>query len=299
MAALQFFMKVPFILLFLAFSLPISARDFRDLTNTERATINAEILDLEGENLRIRSNGTVFEVPVNSLSEADQKWITEWNAKRRGAEDELYYSEVIFEDDFSSEGFGERWGHYKSESVVEDGIMIGKTIDINDHAGCDSVRFEGRQDMEVSVKFKFASEEAKRFNVWFDDKGYDGSHAGHITSVFIDRNGGSITDAKTGNMANDIYEKKKSAAGLDDETKELLASKTMRFDADIENEEWHDLVVRTKGAVVTVLIDGDEVAEFESEGNAHDTKSLISLTTNVNDVHYDDFVVKAAPAAAE
>ncbi len=40
-------------------------------------------------------------------------------------------------------------------------------------------------------------------------------------------------------------------------------------------------------------------AEFESEGVAHLTKSLVSLTTNVNDVHYDDFTVKAAPASKE
>ena len=283
-------------LVFFAFSL--SARDFRDLTNTSGATIHAEIIDLEGETLKIRSNGKNFDVPVASLSEADQTWITEWDAKRRGAEDELYYSEIVFEDDFSSGEFGERWGHYKSESLIEDGVMIGKTIDINDHAGCDSVRFEGRQDMEVSVRFKFASPEAKRFNVWFDDKDYDGAHAGHITSVFIDPNGGAITDAKTGNMANEIYEMKKSAEGLDDETKELLETKTSRFEADIEEGEWHDLVVRTKGALVTVLIDGDEVGEFESEGNAHPTKSLVSLTTNINDVHYDDFFVKAAPASS-
>ena len=283
--------------LLLAISVSLSAREFRDLTNANGATIHAEILELNGETLKIRTNGKVFDVPVASLSEADQSWITEWDAKQRGAEEELYYSEVVFEDDFSSDGFGERWGHYKSESLVEDGIMIGKTIDINDHAGCDSVRFEGRQDMEVSVKFKFASEEAQKFNVWFDDKDYKGSHAGHITSVFIDRTGGSITDAKTGNMANDIYEMKKSPAGLDDETKELLATKTTRFEADIEDGEWHNLVVRTKGPLVKVFIDGDEVAEFESEGNAHETKSLVSLTTNINDVHYDDFVVKAAPAS--
>jgi len=284
-------------LVFLAFS--VTARDFRDLTNESGATIHAEIIDFEGGMLKIRTNGKNFDVPVASLSGADQAWITEWDAKRRGAEDELYYSETIFEDDFSGEGFGERWGHYKSSSLIEDGVMIGKTIDINDHAGCDSIRFEGRQDMEVSVRFKFASPEALRFNVWFDDKDYDGAHAGHITSVSIDPKGGTIADAKTGNMANAIYEMKKSPEGLDEETKELLATKTKRFEADIEEGEWHELVVRTKGPLVTVLIDDEEVGEFESEGNAHLTKSLVSLTTNVNDVHYDDFFVKAAPAGAE
>ena len=46
---------------------------------------------------------------------------------------------------------------------------------------------------------------------------------------------------------------------------------------------------------VNLKIDGKEVGELESEGVAHATKSVVSLTTNINDVHYDDLVVKAAP----
>ena len=30
-----------------------------------------------------------------------------------------YYSRTIFADDFSGSGFGPRWGHYKSGSVVK------------------------------------------------------------------------------------------------------------------------------------------------------------------------------------
>ena len=276
-------------------ALPLAAREFRDFTDVKGRTINAELLDLRDGKVKIRTQGQVFDIPVETLSEADQAWLTEWDAKRKGNEDDLYFSEVIFEDDFSGEGFGERWGHYKSESVIRDGVLVGKTIDIDDHAGVDNIRFEGRQDMEVSVKFNFAGEEAERFNVWFDDKDYQGSHAGHITSVTITPSMVSITDAKTGHMENSIYEKKKSPAGLDEETEELLKTKTARFDVELDREEWHEMRIRTKGPLVTVEIDGDEVGEFESEGNAHPTKSLVSLTTNINDVHYDDFSIKAAP----
>jgi hypothetical protein len=279
-------------------ALPLQARDFRDFTNLDGKTIHAELLDLKDGKVRIRTqNGRVFDVPVETLSEADRTFLTEWDAKRRGAEEELYYSEVIFQDDFSGSGFGERWGHYKSQSVIQDGVLIGKTIDIKDHAGVDSIRYEGRQDMEVSVKFKFAGPEAERFNVWFDDSNYKGSHAGHITSVSISPTGGNIVDAKTGNMENAIYEKKKSPEGLDEETKKLLESKTANFQLELDRDEWHDLLIRTQGPLVTVLVDGKKVGTLESEGNAHPTKSLVSLTTNINDVQYDDFLVKAAPAA--
>lgn len=289
------------VLLAVALTTVVQARDFRDLTNKSGATIQAEILDMNEGVVKIRAKGQVHEVPLDTLSDEDQKWLTEWDLKRKGNGETLYYSEVIFEDDFSGDGFGERWGHYKSESVITDGVLIGKTIDINDHAGVDSIRFEGRQDMEVAVKFKFAGPEAERFNVWFDDKDFTGAHAGHVCSVSISPTGVNVADAKTGNMANSIYEMKKSAAGLDEATKELLATKSANFPIDIEKkkDEWHELLIRTKGSTVSVLIDGEAVGEFESEGIGHETKSLVSLTTNINDVHYDDFAIKAAPASGK
>jgi hypothetical protein len=277
------------------------ARDFRDFTNKSGTTIHAELLDMQDGVVKIRTKGQVFDIPLATLSDEDQKWLTEWDLKLKGNEETLYYSEVIFEDDFSDDGFGERWGHYKSESVISEGVLIGKTIDINDHAGVDSIRFEGRKDMEVAVKFKFAGPEAERFNVWFDDKDFKGAHAGHICSISVSPTGVTIADAKTGNMENSIYEMKKSPAGLDEETRKLLETKTARLELDIEKdkEEWHELVIRTKGATCMVLVDGDEIGELESEGIAHATKSQVSLTTNINDVHYDDFLVKAAPNSGE
>lgn len=298
-------MKATLALIIAVFALQFAnAREFREFTNSEGKKINAELLDFKDGKVKIRTRGKVFEIPSDSLSQEDRDWLAEWDAKRQGNEDSLYYKEVIFEDDFSGEsssedGFGEAWRHYKSESVVKDGVMVGKTIDINDHAGCDSVRFEGKQDMEISVKFNFAGEEAQRFNVWFDDKDYKGSHAGHICSISISPKGGSIADAKTGIFKNEIYEKRKSPEGLDEETKKMLESKTTRFELDLDREKWYEMLIRTKGDHIEVKIDGKVVAEFQSEGVAHSTKSVVSLTTNINDVHYDDFVVKAAPASKE
>jgi hypothetical protein len=59
-------------------------------------------------------------------------------------------------------------------------------------------------------------------------------------------------------------------------------------------KDWHTLIARTKGDEIEVTIDGKVVGSFKSEGVAHDTKTLISLTTNTVDVEYDDFSIKAA-----
>ena len=46
--------------------------------------------------------------------------------------------------------------------------------------------------------------------------------------------------------------------------------------------------------VPVVEIDGKMVGELQSEGLAHLTKSMLTITTYVSDVHYDDLVIKAA-----
>ncbi len=277
-------------------------RDFRELTNLEGRKLHAELLDLTDGKLKIRANDRVFEIPLETLSEEDRTFLAEWDAKRRGdggdgADSE--YPELIFADDFSADGFGEQWRHYKSGSVVKDGVLMGITPEGSDHAAVDSIRFEGRRDLEVSVKFKFAGPAGERFNIWFDDYNYKGSHAGHICSVSVSPTGGSIADAKTGAFENSIYEKKKSPEGLDADTLKMLESKTSRYSLELDRDEWHTLLVRTRGDRVVVSIDGKEVGELESEGVGHLTKSLVSLTTNLVDVHYDDFSVRAARVTAE
>lgn len=63
-------------------------------------------------------------------------------------------------------------------------------------------------------------------------------------------------------------------------------------------QDWHTLVVRTKADSIEVSLDGKMVGTFQSEGIGHDHKTLVSLTTNPVDVHYDDFSIKAGSNAA-
>lgn len=203
------------------------------------------------------------------------------------------FSRVIFSDDFATDGFGKAWGHYKSSSVVKDGMLIGITDPKSDHSAVDNIKFEGERDLEVSVKFRFVSDKAKSFNVWFDDKNYKGSHAGHICQASISLTGINLSDAKTGgfDLTNGLYDRKKANQLTDDE-KKMLATKSKRVPAHISLNEWHTLVVRTQGDEISVSIDGKDAGNFKSEGVKHDTKSLVSLTTNPVDVHYDDFSIK-------
>jgi hypothetical protein len=204
-----------------------------------------------------------------------------------------YFPRSVFSDDFSGTEFGKRWGHYKSSSVIKDGVLVGITAEDSDHPAVDNVRIDPERDLEVSVKFKFVSDKAKGFNVWFDDKNYKGSHAGHICSVSLSPKSVTISDAKTGSFRNDIYEKKSAPEGLSAEQKEYLKTKTKSFPATLSLQDWHTLLIRTKGEEIEVAVDGKPAGSFKSEGVSHETKTLISLTTNRVDVNYDDFSIKA------
>jgi hypothetical protein len=209
-----------------------------------------------------------------------------------------YYSRPIFSDDFSSNAFGPRWGHYKSGSVVKDGVLVGITPPASDHSAVDSIKFPGERDLEVSVKFRYLSDQAKSFNVWFDDNKYKGSHAGHIASVTVSPKNVLISDAKTGNFKNEIYAKKKAdPKSLSAEEKAMLQAKSKSFANILTLQDWHTLVIQTKGDEVSVSIDGKAIGSFKSEGVTHETKSLVSLTTNQQDVQYDDFSIKAGGPA--
>ncbi|MFA6543810.1 MAG: hypothetical protein WCS99_05270, partial [Limisphaerales bacterium] len=150
-------------------------------------------------------------------------------------------------------------------------------------------------------KFRFVSAKAKNLNVWFDDKDYKGSHAGHICSISVSPSNVSVGDAKTGNFRNDIQEKRKATPpALTAEDKAMLATKNKSMPVKLALQDWHTLVIQTKDGSVQVNIDGKVVGSFKSEGIAHDHKTLVSLTTGPVDVHYDDFSVKGTgPAPAK
>ena len=288
-------MKAHIPILYFAIALSASqARDFRDLTNLEGKTIKAELLDLTQDGIvKVNVNLRPFEIPLNQLSTEDQAWIKAWNSKRKTGAQESLFTREIFADDFSAGAFGERWGHYKSASVVTDGVLVGITPNGSDHSAVDNIKIEGEKDLEVEVKFQFLSPQAKSFNLWFDDKNLKSSHAGHVCQVTVSPTQVVMSDAKTGafTLENGLYDRKKANQLTQDE-KAMLETKTAKAPVQIELNKWYTLTARTQADEIEVLIDGKQIGSFKSPGVAHETKSLISLTTNAVDVQYDDFRIR-------
>lgn len=277
-----------------------SAGETRELTNLQGVKIQADVQELTAEGtLKVKIKGKPFDIPLDQLSEADREWARSWDEARKASAEGDEYSKAIFSDDFSKDGFGEAWGHYKSGSIVKDGILQGITPPGSDHAAVDSVKIDPIRDIEVSVKFRFAGPAGRRLDIWLDDKDFKGAHAGHVCRVSLSPNDLSIIDAKEGSFRKDIYEKKKAGEELDKETLKLLETTAARFETKIKDDGWHTLTVRTSGDEAVALVDGKKIGSLKSPGIAHETKTLVSLTTNQADIHYDDFAIRAKRASSK
>ncbi len=219
-----------------------------------------------------------------------QSFLTKLSAGEKDI-DPAHYGKTIFADEFDSKELNKKWGMYKSASTIRDGVMVGITPDDADHPSVNTIRFEPQADLEVAVSFKFAG--SKRFSVMFRDKVYKGTHAGHICHVAVSPKAITLYDTKTGIFKNEIYDARK-AGKLDEATKELLKTKQQQVKVDLDEDKWHDLMIRIEGDVMEVFVDEKKVGRFQSEGFAHKAVDQVNLTTSKKEVHYDHFKIKGA-----
>ena len=195
------------------------------------------------------------------------------------------YAKIIFE----GKALKKEWGMYKSATTVRDGVMVGITPEDADHPSVNTIYFDAQADLEVSLSFKFSG--AKHFSVMYHDRKYKGTHAGHICHVAVKPKAVTLYDTKTGIFKNDIYEARK-AGTMDEAMKTLLKTKQQRVPVDLDVAKWHDLLIRVKADVMEVFVDGEKIANFQSEEFSHEAIDQVNLTTVKKEVHYEHFKIK-------
>jgi len=146
------------------------------------------------------------------------------------------------------------------------------------------------------VECRLRFDGATALSVEFDDRKFTGSHYGHICRVVVTLKDVTLRDERDGSMRNDIYEMSKDPARKAERSK-LLEGRSATFPVQLEAGKWYGLVLETVDDAMRASIDGKPVGTFESPGISHATKSLVSLTTNPVDVHYDDFSIKGTAQA--
>ncbi|MDF1826300.1 MAG: hypothetical protein P1U68_16760 [Verrucomicrobiales bacterium] len=199
--------------------------------------------------------------------------------------------ELIFEDDFErSESQEEKdepgngWGTNSKRRAKGN-----KQVDLRDGAMYIYIHEEADHGVSVtqpmeftdgSVGLRFMLEHEKDvLGLNFADLQYKKVHAGHLFMTKIGTKDVQISDLKTGLMDLKIREARQSNT-VTKEQKALIETKGEKFPNQLETGKWYDLLVRVRGDMMTVLIDGEEVGSFQSEGIAHPTKRLLRLAVN-------------------
>jgi hypothetical protein len=195
---------------------------------------------------------------------------------------------VLFSDDFERTGLGQ-WQEMVPAFEVRAGALHAKQ-GRDDHGAVGRVMVPMK---DVVVDFRFRFDGSKSFNAVFDDKGYKGSHAGHICRVAFTPRQVRLGDDKEGVMRNDIFEMRKDKARRA-EADAKIAGRSTSAAVKLEADAWHDARIEIVGDLMKVAVDGKPVAELRSPGIAHDTKTSFHFTVSGPGMQFDDVRIRAA-----
>ena len=133
------------------------------------------------------------------------------------------------------------------------------------------------QDGAVQLRFKLGA--GDDLGVDFVDRELKTVHAGHLCLAHVTLKNITLTDQKTGGMDNAIRDKR-LASDKSPELDALLKTKAKSFPLDLKADDWHTLLVIVEGDAMRATLDDKTIGEFKSEGIAHPTKRMITLSVN-------------------
>lgn len=133
------------------------------------------------------------------------------------------------------------------------------------------------QDGAVELKFKLAA--GDDLGLDFVDRELNTVHAGHLCMARVTLKNITLVDSKTGAMDNKIKDRREKG-DKSPELTALLKTKTKSFPLDLKADHWRTMLVTVEGDKMSASIDGKPVGEFKSEGIAHPTKRMITLSVN-------------------
>lgn len=150
-------------------SLAPAQNGLRTWTNNTGRTISAELVELEGGTAKLRmANGRKYDVPLNTLSEADQEYARKWkeNAEARaaleGMDTELgMATQAIVQSPFDQEtprtrkgGNIEGWSTGIGEWRIEEGSLVGDELPEDNHASSLTYRLEETTHLIITAQIQ-------------------------------------------------------------------------------------------------------------------------------------------------
>lgn len=205
------------------------------------------------------------------------------------------HGELIFADDFEraesqedKDEPGNGWGsNSKSRAMgnkqvdLRDGAMYIYLHESADH-GVSVTHPAEFKDGSIGMRFMLESK-GDSLGLNFADPQYKKVHAGHLFVAKISTKNIQLQDLKTGNMDLEIRAARQAKVTTQAQNK-LLKTKTHMVPHSLEVGKWYDLLVTVEGDTISLSIDGETLARFQSEGIAHPTKRLLRLAVPKNAV---------------
>ncbi|NJM55337.1 MAG: hypothetical protein HC841_04980 [Verrucomicrobiae bacterium] len=195
----------------------------------------------------------------------------------------------LFSDDFNRAELGDAWKSSIPAFKIVDGTLKGWQAR-EDHGAVGGFKLTNPDGV---LEFRFRLEGSKGFNAVWDDKGFKGSHAGHICRVVVAPTVLRFGDDKEGVMRNDIFEMRRDPARKADADK-LLVGRNASFPHKFEQDRWYQMRIELIGDELSASVDGKFIGKLKSSGIGHPTKNDFHFTVSGKGARFDDVKLSAA-----
>lgn len=208
--------------------------------------------------------------------------------------------ELRFEDDF--EGRDKLGPEYRTllgdetSWTIRDGVLYSRQT--RDDHGAVLKKVMNFDDLDFRFDFRFNG--GQRFNVVIDDKNEKTVHAGHICRVSLSPKRIVVGDDKLGVMnleVRKLRQTKDLSAEKQQELNKILKRTQAVADVNLKKGTWYSLRVTIQNDVMTVYLDGKQIASLTSPGIDHPTKTQLGFTVMGETIDFDNLqVVETASA---
>ncbi|MEM0897079.1 MAG: SHD1 domain-containing protein [Verrucomicrobiota bacterium] len=237
----------------------------RTWTNSEGKTITAELVELNDGVATLRmDNGRRYQVPLETLSEADNEFAAEWTAAKEaeGRAGEMGVTlgsigDMIVETAFDEETPAIRkgdvlgWRAGIGEWRVEDGMLIGDEVPEDNHASSLTYRFEASH-LIIQAQVQLGTSEQIAFAC--RDTVAPGLHLGRLY----------VTPEKLWIQ---------HMTGI---SKTTTAERLVTVDVDLDPDDWYDVTIEIVGDTFRATVGEEELKA--SYPRFADPKGILALT---------------------
>ena len=227
--------------LLLLFAVTLSAGEMRTWTNLEGRTIQAELLDTDGEMITLKIEGkgdAPYKLPLSSLSVADGEYAREWKAEQDAITDTPAPSTqplmttpgpLIFASDLAETDA--EWRAAKGDWKAADGALSGTELAADDHG---AVMKRALPLNNVIIEYEVMLGESKGTSFSMDDT------KDHVCRVSISTTGFSAQKDDNDHEGPDV------------------AKRFNRVSAELEPDQWHRLRIEILGEELLAQIGDDD-----------------------------------------